>query len=127
MRDLINIVEAATIKSVSTGPGGNVDRNKADRVEDPQGFFKKAKSAHHNLSEEELDERDPGKRTIEIDWVVESYDKASNTVLSSKEFGNVEEAWELAKQFKRGATPNVGVRMVEVTKTSIVTRKVRNL
>ncbi len=127
MRDLITIVEAATIKSVGTGPGGAINRNKADRVEDPQGFFKNASSAHHNLKEDEIDERAPEERSVKLEWIVESYRKSDGVILSKKEFTDKHAAWDLAKQFKRAAGENTGVRIIDVTKTLILTKKVRNL
>lgn len=79
------------------------------------------------LAESELDERLLGDRTVEIEHRVESYRKDSGQVIQSKICSTNDEAWELAKQFRRGATANIGVRIIDLTHTTVTTKKVRNL
>lgn len=127
MRDLINIVEGApTIKSVATAPGGNIDRKKADRVEDPRGFFKNAK---HPIDEtEELEEKTvAADRTVKMEWKVEAYKKDSGAVTASKDCDNNDEAWETAKGYRRVAGSNTGIRIIDITHTTVTTSKVRNI
>lgn len=125
MRDLITLVEAMTIKSAQSSDG-EINRKKSERILDPKGYFKKAKAPF--LEEEELDEREPTQRSIVTRYVVETFNKATGAVISTRDCEQDSDlAWETAKSFKRGAGNGpTGVRIVNYVTTSVTEKKVRN-
>jgi len=74
-----------------------------------------------------IGERAPESRSVEMEWVVESYRKTDNQVLLLKNVSDRNTAWETAKSLKRGADSNIGIRIVEITTTTVVTSKSRSL
>jgi hypothetical protein len=81
------------------------------------------------VSEEnsQLDERSLSNRTVKIRYVVESYNKTTGEVISSKDCeDNKDFAWEVGHSFKRLAHAHIGVRVVEFQTVSVTERKVRN-